>query len=73
MGCMSCTGPQCLYKGALYLYISWHKYFHIQFLGNNGLQTLCITVQVSSQHLDEVAVLLGCDPGVFSSRVFETA
>ena len=26
MGCTACTEPQCLYKGALYLYLAFHDW-----------------------------------------------
>jgi hypothetical protein len=44
MGCTACTDPQCLYKGALYLYLTVELYLYSPY-GSYGLYRASVPVQ----------------------------
>jgi hypothetical protein len=61
MGRTACTEPQCLYKGALYLYIAlWVIYFIIicsilfYFMDSCIFQTLYIKIYINYIYVDTV-------------------
>jgi len=44
MGCTACTEPQCLYKSALYLYLTIELYLYFPY-GPYGLYRATVPVQ----------------------------
>ena len=56
MGCTACTEPQCLYKGALYLYL-----YHQQSL-NISFQSAYLRLQRKEETTNQMCVNLRLPP-----------
>ena len=64
MGCTVCTEPQCLYKGALYLYLTVELYLYSPY-GPYGLYRVSVPVQGALYLYLTVELYLYCPYGQY--------